>query len=84
MAKPVKLPKYLQGKNPKPLIEVFEDYKPIDPLNLIKPTMQNQRIISIIMGVIEKSVRLKGENMANLAPNKIKKSPPITRNGKIC
>jgi len=34
MAKPMKLPKYLQGKNPKLLIEVFEDYKPMDPLNL--------------------------------------------------
>ena len=42
MAKPVKLPKYLQGKNPKPLIEVFKE-----------------------------SVRLKGEKIANLAPNKM-------------
>ena len=77
MAKPVKLPKYLQGKNPKPLIEVFEDYKPIDPLNLIN---------SFTAFAVEESVRLEGEKMANLAPNKkpIKKSPPITRNGKIC
>ena len=75
MAKPVKLPKYLQGKNPKLLIEVFEDYKPIDPLNLIK---------SFTAFAVEESVRLEGEKMANLAPNKIKKSFPITRNGKIC
>ena len=39
MAKPMKLPKYLQGKNPKLLIEVFEDYKPMDPLNLNKGKM---------------------------------------------
>ena len=75
MAKPIKLPKYLQGKNPKPLIEVFEDYKPIDPLNLIK---------SFTAFAVEEAVRLEGEKMANLAPNKIKKSSPITRNGKIC
>ena len=75
MAKPVKLPKYLQGKNPKLLIEVFEDYKPIDPLNLIE---------SFTAFAIEESVRLKGEKMDNLAPNEIKKSFPITRNGKIC
>ena len=62
MAKPVKLPKYLQGKNPKPLIEVFEDYKPIDPLNLIE---------SFTAFAIEESARLKGEIMANLAPNKM-------------
>jgi len=49
MAKPVKLPKYLQGKNPKPLIEVFEDFKPIDPLNLIE---------SLTAFAIEESVRL--------------------------
>ena len=30
MAKPMKRPKYLQGKNPKLLIEVFEDYKPME------------------------------------------------------
>ena len=34
IGKPVKLPKYLQGKNPKSLIEVFEGYKLMDPLNL--------------------------------------------------
>jgi len=34
MGRPVKLPKYLQGKNPKSLIEVFEGYKLMDPLNL--------------------------------------------------
>ena len=63
MAKPIKLPKYLQGKNPKPLIEVFEDYKPIDPLNVIE---------SLTACAVEESVRLEGENMANLAPNKVK------------
>jgi hypothetical protein len=50
MAKPVKLPKYLQGKNPKPLIEVYEHYKPIDPLNLIA---------SLTAFAIEESIRLK-------------------------
>ena len=62
IAKPIKLPKYLQGKNPKPLIEVFEDYKPIDPLNLIA---------SLTAFAVEESVRLEGEKMANLAPNKM-------------
>ena len=51
MAKPIKLPKYLQGKNPKQFIEVFEDYKPIDPLNLIK---------SFTAFAVEESVRLEG------------------------
>ena len=50
--KPVKLPKYLQGKNPKPLIEVFEDYKPIDPVDFIR---------SITVFAIEESVRLESE-----------------------
>tara|TARA_R110000751_G_scaffold4132_1_gene19324 strand:+ start:393 stop:578 length:186 start_codon:yes stop_codon:yes gene_type:complete len=61
MAKPVKLPKYLQGKNPKPLIEVFEDFKPIDPLNLIE---------SLTAFAIEESVRLnlKKKNSLGTAP----------------
>ena len=49
MAKPIKLPKYLQGKNPKPLIEVFEDYKPIDPLTLIA---------SLTACAVEEAIRL--------------------------
>ena len=57
MAKPVKLPKYLQGKNPKPLIEVFEDFKPIDPLNLIE---------SLTAFAIEESVRLNLKKKNNL------------------
>ena len=66
MAKPVKLPKYLQGKNPKPLIEVFEDYKPIDPVDFIK---------SITAFAFEEHFRcLEAEanhrKAANLAPNK--------------
>ena len=61
MAKPVKLPKYLQGKNPKPLIEVFEDFKPIDPLNLIE---------SLTAFALEESVRLnlKKKNSLGTAP----------------
>ena len=57
MAKPVKLPKYLRGKNPKPLIEVFEDFKPIDPLNLIE---------SLTAFAIEESVRLNLKKKNNL------------------
>ena len=52
MPKPVKLPKILHGKNPKPLIEVFEDYKPIDPVDFNR---------SITVFEIEESVRLESE-----------------------